>query len=165
MTHLERLRAALANDGRFDALIITSEINQRYLTGFNYTDGLVLVTEKRACLLADFRYIEAAKAALMAAKNFLGIESPSKVFRDEVGAMMAEGMAVGFEDNVPVNEIESALQPMTSVVPDTFTGSQYSYGGFTINVYGAPGQDVNALADIISDRINAQIARGRAVFA
>ena len=63
MTHLERLRAALANDGRFDALIITSEINQRYLTGFNYTDGLVLVTEKRACLLADFRYIEAAKAS------------------------------------------------------------------------------------------------------
>lgn len=63
MTRLERLRAALAHGGEFDALIITSEINQRYLTGFNYTDGLVLVTEKRACLLADFRYIEAARAS------------------------------------------------------------------------------------------------------
>ena len=107
----------------------------------------------------------AARRALDAAKSFLGIESPSKVFRDQVGAMMAEGMAEGFEDNVPTAEIQTALKPMTSVVPDAFNGSQYSYGGFTINVYGAPGQDVNALADIISDRINAQIARGRAVFA
>lgn len=68
MTHLERLRAAMASDGRFDALLITSQINQRYLTGFDYTDGFVLVTEKRACLLADFRYIEAAKASRAASE-------------------------------------------------------------------------------------------------
>ena len=108
---------------------------------------------------------DAASRALDAAKSFLGINSPSRVFRDQVGAMMAEGMAEGFEDNVPTAEIQTALKPMANIVPDAFGGSQYSYGGFTINVYGAPGQDVNALADIISDRINAQIARGRAVFA
>ena len=68
MTHLERLRAAMAKDARFDALLITSEINQRYLTGFNYTDGLVVVTASRAFLLTDFRYIEAAKASRAAAE-------------------------------------------------------------------------------------------------
>ena len=108
---------------------------------------------------------EAAGKALDAAKSFLGIKSPSKVFRDQVGAMMAEGMAEGFEENVPTAEIQAALKPMTNIVPETIGGSQYSYGGFTINVYGAPGQDINELANIIGDRINAQIARGRAVFA
>ena len=32
------------------------------------------------------------------AKNALGIHSPSRIFRDQVGAMMAKGVGVGFED-------------------------------------------------------------------
>jgi phage-related protein len=32
-------------------------------------------------------------------KDYFKIKSPSRVFRDEVGAMLAEGMAVGIEDN------------------------------------------------------------------
>ena len=32
------------------------------------------------------------------AKNALGIHSPSRIFRDQVGAMMAQGVGVGFED-------------------------------------------------------------------
>ena len=36
---------------------------------------------------------EAAKSALDAAKNFLGIHSPSRVFQAQVGEMMARGMA------------------------------------------------------------------------
>ena len=34
-------------------------------------------------------------SAVSAAKNFLGIHSPSRVFRDEVGLMLAQGMALG----------------------------------------------------------------------
>lgn len=113
--------------------------------------------------------IEAGKNAALdafnGAKKLLKIGSPSKLFRDEIGAMMAEGMAIGFEENVPTAEIEHALQPMASVVPDTIGGSQYSYGGFTINVYGAPGQSVQELADIVSDRINHSIRSRQAVFA
>ena len=44
-----------------DCLLVTSELNQRYLTGLNYTDGYVVVAREKAWLLADFRYIEAAK--------------------------------------------------------------------------------------------------------
>lgn len=40
---------------------------------------------------------DAASRALNAAKNFLGIHSPSRVFRDEVGKMIPQGMAVGVE--------------------------------------------------------------------
>lgn len=47
---------------------------------------------------------EAAQAALDAAKRALGIESPSKVFRAEVGAHLASGMALGITDGIPVVE-------------------------------------------------------------
>lgn len=51
----------------------------------------------------------AAKKALEAAKNFLGIHSPSTVFRDQVGKNMALGMGLGFEKNVPISEISKSL--------------------------------------------------------
>lgn len=51
----------------------------------------------------------AAKKALDAAKNFLGIHSPSTVFRDQVGKNMALGMGLGFEKNVPISEISKSL--------------------------------------------------------
>ncbi len=47
----------------------------------------------------------AAKKALNAAKDFLGINSPSKVFRDQVGRFMAEGLGVGFEKYMPTDDM------------------------------------------------------------
>ena len=40
-----------------------------------------------------------AKAAYKAAKKALGINSPSKLFRDKIGASIPEGMALGIEQN------------------------------------------------------------------
>lgn len=51
----------------------------------------------------------AAKSALNAAKSFLGIHSPSTVFRDQVGKYMAQGMGIGFEDNMPVDTMEKSI--------------------------------------------------------
>ena len=132
--------------------------------GTRILEGIAKGLTSGAHIIADAAK-NAAKNAFEAAKNFLGIESPSKLFRDQVGAMMAEGMAIGFEDNVPTAEIESALQPIANVVPDAMGGTQYSYGGFAINVYGAPGQNVQELADIVADRINQAITSRQAVFA
>lgn len=42
-------------------------------------------------------------------KGFFGIESPSKVMRDEVGKYLAEGVAVGWEKNDPMASIERDL--------------------------------------------------------
>ena len=49
----------------------------------------------------------AAKAAFDAAKNFLGIKSPSRLFREQVGAMIPRGLAGGIEDDTPL-AIEAA---------------------------------------------------------
>ncbi len=61
MSHLSRFREALGGIGA-DAAIITDPLNQRYLSGFDFEDGLVLVTSGQSYLLTDFRYIEAARA-------------------------------------------------------------------------------------------------------
>ena len=67
MTRLERFRAQMIEKGA-DAAVISSAINQRYLTGFDYTDGYVLITKNKSYVLADFRYIEAARATVDAAQ-------------------------------------------------------------------------------------------------
>ena len=59
MSAIEKLQAFLPDE--HTAALVTSEINARYFTLFNYTDGAVLVTKHEAYLLCDFRYIEAAQ--------------------------------------------------------------------------------------------------------
>ena len=47
-----------------DAVLITDEKNQRYATGFAFTDGAVVVTREHAYLITDSRYVEAAEQAV-----------------------------------------------------------------------------------------------------
>lgn len=52
----------------------------------------------------------AASSALDAIKSKLGIHSPSRVFRDQVGKMMALGMGIGFEKNIPVKSMSAGVK-------------------------------------------------------
>ena len=61
MTQLQRFQKALINNG-FDGAIISSEINQRYLCDFPFSDGYILVGADKSYLLTDFRYFEAITA-------------------------------------------------------------------------------------------------------
>ena len=56
----------------------------------------------------------AAGSALDAIKSKLGIHSPSRVFRDQVGKMMALGMGIGFEKNIPINMMQAGLKNVVS---------------------------------------------------
>ncbi len=60
----------------------------------------------------------AAKSALNAAKDFLGIHSPSRVFRDQVGKMMALGMGIGFDKNVPIKSMNASLKTAIESLKD-----------------------------------------------
>jgi phage-related protein len=66
--------------------------------GTNIINGIVSGISSSASAIATAAR-NAAKAALDSAKSLLGIKSPSKVFRDQVGAMIGEGMALGIEDS------------------------------------------------------------------
>lgn len=52
---------------------------------------------------------DVAKGALDSAKKELDINSPSRRFRDEVGKMMALGMGIGFEDNIPTEDMQNSI--------------------------------------------------------
>ena len=58
--------------------------------------------------------INAAKSAFDAAKNALGIHSPSRLFRDQIGKMIPSGMALGITANLkPVTTAMRTLSTMT----------------------------------------------------
>ena len=63
MSRLQKFKAKMIEQG-FDAAIISSYVSIRYITDFDYQDGYVLVTKNKSYVLTDFRYIEAAKAAI-----------------------------------------------------------------------------------------------------
>lgn len=75
-------------------------------------------------------------------KSFFGIKSPSRLMRDEVGKYLAQGVGVGFAENVPTddmtNEMKRSVQTLktasikitTAPVTGTFAlagGGTYRY--------------------------------------
>ena len=82
-----------------DALLITSELHQFYLTGFNYTDGWLAVTREKAFVFTDFRFIEAAREKIDA-HAFQVFENTSSAFvrdtlkAENVASMMFEDASV-----------------------------------------------------------------------
>ena len=61
MSNLKKFQASLRE---LEGALITSEINQRYLSDFSFSDGYIFVTREVAYLITDSRYIEAAKTAV-----------------------------------------------------------------------------------------------------
>ena len=76
------------------------------------------------------------------------------------GMMNGRLLGAGEAGSETVVGTQSLMNMIRSAVGETV-----NYGDVNITVYGAPGQDVEELADIISDRINAQVASRKAVFA
>lgn len=76
--------------------------------GKNILDGIVNGIKKNVSKIVS-ALTSAAQGALNSVKKFLGIKSPSTRFRDEVGKYMAQGIGVGFEKNIPVDEMTGTL--------------------------------------------------------
>lgn len=74
--------------------------------GANVIRGIVSGISSNVGAIADAART-AARNALNAAKNFLGIHSPSTVFRREVGEMIPRGMALGIEDTA--DKVDEAI--------------------------------------------------------
>lgn len=85
---------------------------------------------------------------------------------------MMRQMASGITKGIPM--VENAMDSLTKTMVPTMGGINVSGAGGTnnnisnavsINVYGAQGQDVNVLAEIIQDKINSAVYNRGAVFA
>ena len=95
----------------------------------------------------------AASSALEAAKGFLGINSPSKVFADVVGRSIPEGIALGIDDNVPI--VNKSVNGIANIMLGDFERA-------TMRSNSAGNQsslDMNRLAAAINDRpVNVNVA-------
>lgn len=94
-------------------------------------------------------------------------KGPLSKFHTFMPDMMRQ-LAQGIENGIP--QIENAMANMTGTMVPSLGGvsggdTNNTTNSINISVYGAQGQDVNELADIIQDKINAQIFSRGAVFA
>ena len=98
-------------------------------------------------------------------KDFFGIHSPSKVFADEVGKFIPPGITLGVEQAMPraMRDMGAQLSALSAIpMPGSTTTN---LGGVNIVVYGAQGQDVSELADIVMAKMQTAVERREAVFA
>lgn len=116
-----------------------------------------------------------ANAIKSTVNNALDISSPSKVMK-WVGQMIDEGLGIGIEQYAPTDEAANMVSDVISSAEDAIDDYGYedgiagSYEGnesviINMTINGAVGQDVEELANIVSDRLTNQLARRRAVYA
>ena len=145
--------------GKFDWLAIGKNVVEGIAQGISdFGDKIITAA------------LNAAKGAFDGVKKFFGIASPSKLMRDEIGAYIPAGIALGIEDNLGL--VTDAMDDLSAAATGTISANVRAnapaagaYGAVTVNVYGAPGQDERIIAQRVADIINAQVSSRRAVYA
>jgi len=81
----ERLKklVSLLKEQRIDALLVTKDVNIRYLTDFPAADSWLLVSPKKTYYITDFRYILEAKKSLKG----IGVERCTKSLSETVAKL------------------------------------------------------------------------------
>ena len=111
-----------------------------------------------------------ASNALNAAKDFLGIHSPSRVFEKEVGRQIPPGISAGVSKAFPAmvkklgNQF-AELPGLTVPKMNVPANNTMNMGGISINVYAAEGQNANQVAEAVAARIQSIVDRRKEVFA
>jgi len=112
-----------------------------------------------------------------AIKGVFGIHSPSKIWREQIGQNLGLSVGLGFADVIGdvKDDMTSSMNGLTASMSVTATGAgdpylggsttNYNGGNVTINVYGAEGQSVNELADVIAAKLQDMTSRKGAVYA
>lgn len=119
-------------------------------------------------------------------KDFFGIHSPSKVFENEIGKNLGLGLAEGIDESAQdavksaeemAKDVLKTMDGMDTAINASVSGLELkptvsaenglttAASGVTINVYGAIGQDVSELAEIVSQKIAFATQRERAAWA
>jgi len=97
MNNIERIKSAVKS-ADIDALMITSEANRQFATGFHSSAGVAVVTGGHAWFFTDSRYIEAAGCAIRGAEVL--IVDREETYSNRINKIIAEtGIKIlGFED-------------------------------------------------------------------
>lgn len=113
------------------------------------------------------RLLDVARNGIAAFKNFFGIKSPSRLLM-QMGGHLTTGLAQGIDQGSrkPLRSMKRmatgvagagaiALTPMAAAAGTAPQGGGQggAQGAITVQVYGAPGQSVDALADAVIRKI------------
>lgn len=144
--------------------------------GKNLVAGLWKGISEKLNWLKD-RIDSFGKGIINKVRSVFSVHSPSKVFA-EIGGFLAEGLGVGWESEIGdvQSDMAKSMTGLTGNMTATVTangsasalaGNSTNYNGspVTINVYASEGQDVNSLANVIADKLEAMTARKKVVYA
>ena len=119
-----------------------------------------------------------ARAAMDEMKKVAMIASPSKRVRKEIGGMIGKGLAIGLIDEISNVEkssdmlSEAAMPSIADVQVGAIsnrngfgTSNTNNYGGISINVYAADGQNEETIAEMVMRKIQSAVDARKAVFA
>lgn len=126
MTRIEKIRGKLSNLG--DAILVTSDSNRFYASGFESSAGYILISSGEATLYLDFRYCEMAKIAkekgrLQPEINVVLIEKNRKEYiaefceRNRVKVLLCE------DSCLTVSEFKTLEREVDGVCSLSFAGS------------------------------------------
>lgn len=132
--------------------------------GVNIIKGLIDGLQSMVTALWDAAK-NIANGLVSRVKGALDINSPSGVFADEVGKMIPPGITMGIDKAMPAayRDMQAQFAALPMAMPHAVAAT--NYGGVSITVYGAEGQDVNALADVIMAKMESAVRRKEAVYA
>lgn len=110
---------------------------------------------------------DACRRLLDSVKNFLGIHSPSKVFADQVGKMIPEGIGEGIEDNTDdmIQAAHDSIDELTGSISVGDGVGNMSFGAVNITVNGAQYSNPTELAEAIGIELQKLSNRRSAVYA
>lgn len=144
-----------------------------YGLGYNISAGIASGVRAGSGLITNAAR-SAASSALRSAKSTLGIHSPSRVFRDEVGKMIPSGMAEGIlgaqgavsraleavSDNA-LSALKGNMAPVdvSAAKSGMRTAAGGSASGTVINIYPQPGQDENTIAELVMRKLDRSVRR------
>jgi len=116
-TRAERL-AALVEERELDALLVTSLVNVRYLTGYTGSNGVALVGPELRCFITDFRYVAQAEQQVHGFERRIGEQD---LLDDAVAALPDGDVRLGIEDQHMAvrtfDRLREALPDSVELVP------------------------------------------------
>ena len=144
--------------------------------GKNLVTGLWKGISEKLNWLKD-RIDSFGKGIINKVRSVFQVHSPSVIFQ-KIGSFLAEGLGLGWADSLGDVQADMAksMTGLTGNMTATVTangsasalaGNSTAYNGspVTINVYASEGQDVNSLANVIADKLEAMTARKKVVYA
>jgi len=118
---LGKLRSQLAPKG-LDAIIVSQAENRRYLSGFTGSAGFLLISQQKAILATDFRYVEQAQAQapgfeVVQIQGEIAKWFPTLALKLEAQKLGFEGKSISFSTYKELTDALSNVKRKISLAP------------------------------------------------